>query len=419
MRKVILPAVMLLGALASCRGGEILYDKAESEKLYETLPTFTDVADSTTLTINDGIPWAISIANGGEWCSVSKKSGNGKDDRVKLYVEENTTAKERSTSLILKSESSTSVYRINQKAGPEWYETDFWYRTDLQKLGFRGKVKQIEEINATVDKTVVSFDGKGNATLVEHYLPGLGKEYIPDYTVTREFDDLNRIVRMVKVSFEKPDTTVWEFEYANTGMPVATDGYLETETSIQRLFTDGTILRDLSAMHTTDSAGTMHKTYVFKDEKLCMTQTRMAGSDTISCTSIEWEYRNGKPYTQGDVLQVLYRDNGMFSLIDCDGYRYRYDDNVRYLTLKSVSDLGTWTRQAGSVMNATYTLNELHDRVMGVVEVNGADSPKTEHYAPYYDHEYNWTNYDCRCYDKAELRMKEMTYLRSIIYYAE
>lgn len=419
MKNVLLPAVMFLGVLASCRGGDVLIDEMESEKLYETLPTFADVKDSTKLTVNNGIPWAISIAKGGDWCYASRNSGNGKNDNVTLYVSENTTSKERSTSLILTSESSTSVYRINQKAGPEWYETDFWHRTDLQKLGIRGNVRQIEETNATVGKTVVDFDRKGNATMVEHYIAGKAKEYIPDYTTTREFDEENRLVRMVTVSYERLDTTVTEFEYGNTGSLVATDGYLETEVSLQRLFTEGTIMRDLSAVHTKSADSTLHRVYEFRNGKLCQTATLMAGTDTVSCQTTQWELRGNMPYTHGDVLQVLYRENGMFSLIDCNGYRYRYDDNVRYMTVKSVADLGTCTRQGGSVMNAAYTFNQYHDREQGIIEVKDADNTLTEIYAPYYDHEFNWTNYDCLRYDTVAGKFKELTLIRSIIYYAQ
>lgn len=424
--KKIFPIIVLL-ALSACRGGDVLIEKAEDTRKYENLPYFTDVPDSTKLKISTAGPWAISIAKGGEWCSVSHVKGNTKTDSVvTVYVAENPTSQERTTSLILSSGTSNVIYKISQRAGQLWYDTPYWERTDVQKNGMRGQVKSIQEIRVGTRTANYEFDKAGNVVKAE-YAPKAeeGKGYITDSYVFREFDKNGHLLRYEKDS--KADTTVIEYEYANKGKLVASGSYILTEPSLDILDQKNIFVPDLSAMHQTLKAGKLFSTsdfkYFFQNEKLYIEKdVKMYMDTTLIISTLDtacWEYRNGKPYNCETVTNIVYADNDMFMVVDYMGYRYRFEENSRNLIVKSIEDQGYMPREVGDVMKNLYTINEFHDWASGSVTVKGKEQTYTEHYSPFYDHNTNWTTTDWTFYDTEYHAMTQKSITRHIAYYTE
>lgn len=424
-RYIPLIALAALGTMAACRGGEVLIDKAEDTKKYENLPTFPDIPDSTKLKISTAGPWAISIAKGGDWCTVSAKKGNAKTDSVvTVYVAENPTASERQTSLILSSGTSNVVYKVVQKAGQEWYETDYWHRTDLQRNGIRGKVKSIQEIQVGTYTATYNFDEKGNLTYMDYAAKAEeGKGYVHSYSITRKFDEAGHLVRYEKTS--ETDTTTIDYEYANEGKLVAPSLYLPVGMSFEDLELINGIVPDLSAYHkvittarmqsVSDSKFTFEGSKLLNERNIQMIVEGVAIVDTHD--TVSWEYRNGRPYSSGIVTNVVYAENGMFTVLDYMGYRYRFEENARSLIAVSKEDQGYMERSAGEVITAQYKINENHDWTSAVVTVKGNSKPYDDRYSPFYDHRNNWTTTDWTYYTPAACGQIQQTMTRRIDYY--
>lgn len=425
--KRIIPIIVVL-ALGACRGGDVLIEQAEGEKKYESLPFFADTPDSTKLKISTVGPWAISIAKGGEWCSVSKNKGNAKTDSViSVYVAENPTSQERTTSLILSSGTSNVVYKISQRAGQEWYDTRYWQRTDLQKSGIRGKVQSIQEIKVGIYTAMYSFDAKGNLTSMDYAAKAAeGKGYEHSYSITRQFDADGHMTRYEKLGLT--DTAIVECEYANTGKLVATDAFVTLQPSLLHLDQNNDFVYELSAKHvktwsSNGFKGTSDLIYFFQDNRLYIDRTisMYAGPVEVLNThdTLIWEYRNEKPYSCREVTNVVYSDNDMFFVVDYLGYRYRYEENSRSMIVKSIEDIGFLTHENGEIMKAEYTFNSFHDWTEGTVTVKGKSEPYTERYSPFYDHNSNWTTADWTYYSQDDHDMIQQSTTRRIDYYKD
>lgn len=399
MKRLLPIALVLTACIAGCRGGEVLIEQNGQVKSYDSIPTvFYDTPDSTKLKIHTTEDWSIEIAKGGEWCYVSNNKGSG-DSEVIIYVKENPTPDYRSTSLILSTQTNCIIYKVKQKGGQAWFLTNYWKRSDAQRFGLRGDIKYLKDVDASGSFFEIEFNKQGNVTICE-FVKKVPGGYEPQYKMIHRYDSAD--YRTSSMLIQKKDTTFYKYEYANTGMFIASGNTFTLEPKLNEA---APIIPDLSAIHAVNGNSGYDVDFFFVGEKLYQVCT-YNDDGQISADTVTWEYRNGMPYNNGKVSNTLYYSNGMFKLVEMEGYRYRFVDNHHVPAIES-KEYFLNDAKKGQVIKVVNTLNENRDVVERQTTFMGDDELFVEWYDNYtYDHHHNWTLCDYQFLDEGEMCQK-------------
>lgn len=316
-----------------------------------------------------------------------------------------------------------------------WYSTNFWDRTDREKIGLRGPVKKWY-LNSSIHGEY-EYDQAGHLTL----LRSVNSESTRgEWLEKRFYDNQGRLIRREYGRTEAIGGTeydpwggvmeITEFEYNNSGKYVWVDPMaLDSRTFINFLEPEGRtqgleMIKDLAATHysswlagfTTKSH--VDQTYTFNGDNLLVSYH----SYERACDSVTGEDENGEiteeynvnyapikyigkyPYSgeiddYSIVTSMTWRDNGMPLAVDGPSGLTEYSaDEKRYINPVK------WTCKEGKPIDALFgfcfwrewTYNEGGDMVQLLERENeNSDKPWTRPFK--FDYEYdthgNWISY--------------------------
>lgn len=381
-------------------------DKSEEVRSYDSIPKlFLATPDSITMKIDHEGPWHINVAKGGEWCYVSDSAGTGKSE-VKVFVRENITPDRRQTSLILSSTGAMTIYKVVQKGGQAWFQTNYWKRTDIQRYGLRGPVKNFSEQTRDGKTFSYEIDREGHVTYSDcAQKTGMGG---PMKLVLKEFHKYDADGhRTATVQVRDGDTVQIMYEYLNKGRFVAAGPDLDVE---PKLYAMPPIVTDLSAVRTVYPSGdTVTVTYSFQGNKLYI-----CSDDTV----VVWEYSNGMPFNCGSITNVVFAENGMFSIVDRGLYRYRFLDNHHCMVVTDQTCLASDPAD-GTLTSVTSDLNENRDPVARHLVFRNRDAVTETMTGYFYDEMFNWLSCQMDYYDEEAGQLTRKELVRNIDYYMD
>ena len=408
-----LAAVFALGIVTSSCNNEVLLDTNEHKVIIDStkIRVLDCVPDTVRLGFNTTRDWTVSVAKGGEWCTVSKTEGSKGNNSLLIYVEENTTAQVRQTSLVLESGEIENVFRVTQKAGEPWFEVSYWNRTALQRAGLRGKVKSMTETrNISANKSVThSFDERGNLTKVE-----INDMQFDMYDTVKVFEydaENHRIGCVVKMVLGNDTIRNWRYEYGNKGHVVAYSEKIWNDPDPLAEEMTGMVVPDLSAVYKTWKEGNWtfneSRKYTFEGErserliiavkqwKTDIDSTREELIDTVMKVSYRESNSNklNLPYTSSNVTNTTYYANGMLNLLGTKQGTYIFLDNAQKMVVESYEHNEKADIKEYEPLSYECIYNYNRDIQKRIISYYGMQDVTVDNYPRYqYDEYHNWIN---------------------------
>ena len=176
----------------------------------DTTPSFTDEGGTAQLTFTATSDWRADVqltraTTDNSWCRVSPESGKAGKAMIDIITEPNTTATARQAVISILCGEAVKQIVVSQEgvknsgnennnpdtfADEPYFQTNFWFRTDAQKMGLRGKVKVMRTDIGWTSEDRSEFDEKGNLLRYITYEED-GKIYaLVDETVDAELTDV-------------------------------------------------------------------------------------------------------------------------------------------------------------------------------------------------------------------------------------
>ena len=412
------------------RGAEVLIDEIKIDVVTDSsIRKLECVPDSTVLYIVTDAEWTAKVSKDGTWCHISKQGGGPGRDTIHVRVDENATSSDRNTAIVLVSGTNERVYKISQKAGEAWFETMYWKRTVRQRIGLRGKVKDmaVTQSKNPNRQTLYRFDERGNLTQREVTDMEFARF---DTTHTYTYDDANhRLSCSVTVS-GGVEVRNSRYEYDNTGMFVVYDasGWNDPDPAAEDM--TGMIVPDLSSVHLVrydgDFAFGEDRSYVFENLILKINVIRwkrprssedepIVLQDTVM--TVSYDYFKGADsdnmllpsYSAGNVTRSSYAQNGMLYKVEMKRGTYEFLKNVhRMVPVKFISRSGSDLEHL-AIDWYTCSYNYNRDLSERQVQYKDLDFVTMEKYPQYfYDSEHhNWLD---RQEDIPPLGYKEVSF---------
>ena len=296
---------------------------------------------------------------------------------------------------------------------PDWYEVNFWERTDRQKAGLRGPVKKWHIDNYTTYREY-EYDRAGH----------LIKEYYVDTEDPEENDETrytydaqgHRIKEEYYPSYSKDEpTSYWVYEYENTGKFVAREWFMmgpQVSDAVDGIWKDlskasyviiqplTTYYRDYTYTFRNDSLVIWEHTY---DIDLGSEEPR--NDDTLEYV---YAYKDGYPLSlltkrlRYQIDTITYYPNGMYKdFVFREESAYNFEtgwdvhsftmlDNPRYLEVDTFSLGG----RASTISLTPQTMKKTYDSHFDIVRNDEWYTTNTDTVPTYTD---TWTEYT---YDK-------------------
>lgn len=208
-----------------------------------------------------------------------------------------------------------------------WYDTPFWERTDREKAGLRGPVKQWH-VSAYASYVQYEYDQAGHLLKIKDY----DSDGELNYLTTFEYDsDGNRIKKTV-VAADDASTVeeVTTYSYGNPGKIVVLDRYLYHGRLSQEhsaIIEGEDIMMGVSAIHTESLnsiqyTSVMDRTFEFDEEGNLTVKEHSYLADKFNNNqpsefgeyegTFHWTYVGGYPYSSdGGVTAMTWQANGM------------------------------------------------------------------------------------------------------------
>lgn len=210
-----------------------------------------------------------------------------------------------------------------------WYQTNYWERTDREKEGLRGPVKQWR-ITTYASYTLVEYDRAGHLLKESEYDNSGELSTVTTYTYDSEGRRIKSVVKNGEGDYTYEETT---YEYGNPGKLVCSQAYLGHNWALVGLTgRSEALIPGLSAMHIL-RPDIQHDryddyTYTFDAEGNLSINERSYTVDkfndnqvdesSISDQTYRWIYQNGYPYatdpdnpTVYGITAITWQPNGM------------------------------------------------------------------------------------------------------------
>lgn len=272
-------------------------------------------------------------------------------------------------------------------APESWYETNYWERTEREKMGLRGPVKSWQGVNWLYN-TIYEFDREGHLVSERLTSSELKKDQLTIYT----YDEKGRLIRsemcyrvekgateLPALSLSNPNwdqagREIYEYEYNNPGKYVIVDPGINGFCSYNFCYPGdpreivSPIIKDLSAIRyhyldwNYDTVSYSDTEYDFKGDRMLVTYH----SYTRELVT-EWDTSNpdylyyddngniiGGPWLgkhEGDILHGEGYEEGTYTDDKCiykDNYPLTYLDNDKGVTLVTWAQNGMPLRIEGS-----------------------------------------------------------------------
>lgn len=406
--------------LFSCRGGEVLIDEIRPSYQQDStsLRAFECVPDSGMIHIKADANWTAYIPSADtSWCSISKKSGSKGEDSLIISVDYNNTTRKRKSAVIIEAGNTVFKQIITQKAGEQWFDTPYWNRTAVQRLGLRGQVSELS-LNGSRHETY-KFDVNGNVIL--HKLTYVAHNMV-DTTRAYTYDSDNH--RLTCAVTSHGDTLrTWRYEYGNTGLLVA---FAATDWSDPDPLAEdmtGMVVPDLSRafLRWTDTDGVREerRTYTF-DESYRLTIARcvyrlVSESDTVCLggDTLRVEYRHDRPYNSRYISNSIYYSNGMLRMLNTSKGKYEFVESP----VKMVP--GSFTAHGQNEVEwCSYRYNGNCDLIDATIKYSALSQEVTDTFTPYfYDDCYNWINHLQTVHRAGSTSIMKDNITRDIVYF--
>lgn len=296
---------------------------------------------------------------------------------------------------------------------PDWYEVNFWERTDRQKAGLRGPVKKWH-IGTYTTYREYEYDRAGHL-IKEYYIDTEDPEENDETRYTYDAQG-HRIKEEYYPSYSKDEPAeYWTYEYENTGKFVAREWFMMGPKVSDAV--DG-IWKDLSKASCVivQPLTTYYRdyTYTFRNDSLVIWEHTYdldyGAEDPRNDDTLEYvyAYKDGYPVSLSSnrlriqVENITYYPNRMYKDFEYleesaynfetgwDRYSYRMLDNPRYLEVDTFSLGGMY-----SYMSLTpQTMKKTYDSHFDIVKNEEWYTTNTDTVPSYTD---TWTDYT---YDK-------------------
>lgn len=391
----------------------------------DTTPSFTDEGGTAQLTFTATSDWRADVqltraTTDNSWCRVSPESGKAGKAMIDIITEPNTTATARQAVISILCGEAVKQIVVSQEgvknngnennnpdtfADEPYFQTDFWFRTDAQKMGLRGKVKVMRTDIGWTSEDRSEFDEKGNLLRYITYEED-GKIYtITSYT----YDDQNRpMTKNVSGEDNKPfDSYTYEYENGEKMIPTNT-----TWNHAQAIY------KGLSAIKRIQDCGgyyqredlyfivTAEGNVVVKDSSYVeITIGTLYPNNEPQVYEYPIVYRDGMPYSSFNVTSCEYYVNGMIKTYVANMKQFyaanaaqASDETTQYGESNHVWNAISFnagenppSNYGGTLYWATYTYNENGDIVSGKRSYDGTGITNTDTYSNYkYDKHGNW-----------------------------
>ena len=322
-----------------------------------------------------------------DWITVQPTGGKAGDVKVTITVKPNEGSEKRAASVVLKSGDVQKTISVTQEpksnvlAEEDWYSVNYWERSDRQKMGLRGPVKKLDNLE---------FDQAGHLLYARAELdnPNFG-----DWLDKYYYDGKGRLVRheygrtTSKGGFEFDPWVVLEvteYEYENPGkyVWVRPDNDFDSRKFVNFLGPEyrqsvNSLIKDLSAMRTwtwwlgsSDTKNCVDYTYTFSGDRLTVSVDQYAraydyendkdggvlkegNNDSYRGVVAEIAYKGNYPYSgsvygEETVTSMTWQDNGMPLRVEGKGGITEYGTDKRYINpLK-------WTCMEGNPIDALF-----------------------------------------------------------------
>ena len=370
-----------------------------------TISVLSSVPDSTHLILVTTAPWHADVAHGGEWCRISKHDGRKGRDTIFVIVDENATTVERVTWLVIESGNKIMRFKVTQKAGETWLDTQFWHRTALERMGLHGMVDSVVITNNRYSNeyTVYGFDRKGNL-LKMRTLDKQANRYDTTRTFTYDADN-HRLTCSVKEDLGGQVMRTWRYEYNNKGKLVAYSARSWDEPDPLAEDMEGMIVPDLSYVHKTwlqnDVEFHEERTYSFDDNRLVIyiNRYKMEADNKVPVWAdtmrISYQYYNGCKLTlpqnsRGYVKNTTYYTNGMLKMMETMDGKYDYLENSQRMVVSAYQYTGAGDA-AHEIDAYECDYNSNRDIRERRIVYSGQAQVTVERYSQYqYDSYHNW-----------------------------
>lgn len=305
---------------------------------------------------------------------------------------------------------------------PDWYQVNFWERTDRQKAGLRGPVKKWH-IDTYTTYREYEYDRAGH----------LIKEYYVDTEDPEENDETrytydaqgHRIKEEYYPSYSKDEpTSYWVYEYENTGKFVAREWFMmgpQVSDAVDGIWKDlskasyviiqplTTYYRDYTYTFRNDSLVIWEHTY---DIDLGSEEPR--NDDTLEYV---YAYKDGYPLSlltkrlRYQIDTITYYPNGMYKdFVYLEENAYNFDtgwdvhsftmlDNPRYLAVDTFNLEG----RASTMSLTPQTMKKTYDSHFDIVRNDEWYTTNTDTLPTYTD---TWTEYTYDKYGNWETRVE-------------
>lgn len=402
--KVFLPIILIVNMFfAGCDQGAVLIDEIDPEVITDSLRLFSNIPDSIEVDFTTTADWTAAVASGGSWCSISASAGKKGKNQFIITVSENPTTVVRQTSVILESGNVKRIFKIVQKAGEKWFDTQYWDRTTSQRLGLRGNVKSMIVSDNRIPFTrTYTFDESGN--LLKYEYEGI-EMHRNDTCCLFSYDSDNHRIGCTVLNSDSVIVREWMYEYENNGSYVAFDNRSWLDENPASDDFSGTVVRDLSASHKVwnDGGCVFHedRTYTFVEEyKLeIITDRWKEGNEDehirLSCdtTKVSYKYFNScklsLPCTSREVYNTDYSKNGMVRMFMRTDCKYDFMENHHVMAVSAYTYTGNDAADKDiDWYKITYNYNR--DILEREVQYHGYSSVKDQYSKYQYDSDNNW-----------------------------
>ena len=315
---------------------------------------------------------------------------------------------------MLVSGTNERVYKITQKAGEPWFDTMYWKRTVLQRMGMRGKVKEFSvtpSLNPN-KSTIYHFDERGNLTQREY--TDMEYFHMYDTTHTYTYNEANHRLSCKVCLVDGTEVRSSEYEYGNTGMFVAYSptGWNDPDPSAEDM--TGMLVPDLSSAHLIrydgDFAYGEDREFVFENQLLKIfvvywKKPRVGDAEAIvlsyTLMTVNYDHFKGAGdhkmllpgYSEGHVSRISYQENGMVYKVEMQRGSYEFMKNVhKMVPLKYYSRKNNvLAHHEVDWYEVSYNFNR--DPVVRRVQYQDVDFVNVDTYPQYlYDEHHNWLN---------------------------
>ena len=272
-----------------------------------TIPSTEDLAPaiaaeggSATVSFKSAADWTVSVSTtkAGEWISVSPTSGKAGDAKITITVAKNEDSEVREATVTIKSGTVSKEVKVSQAAGKlkdeAWYATNYWRRTDREKLGLRGPVKTYSHTLYTRYKEL-EFDQDGHL-LNERYIDT--EDPAENNVWVHSYDSKGRLVsRGYKYTYDNYADVhySYEYEYGNEGKLVAAEWFW----SVEQL--------DATIYHLADLPNGFNGRYMFMWDLSRIKETDF-GFEFVYCTDTDFVFGTDGNLTITETSYNIYPD---------------------------------------------------------------------------------------------------------------